>query len=117
MKRSGFTAKPSWRRLARGTGMKRSRVPINAVSEKRKHENAERAQIPMDDRCAAVDAPGDCFGPLTKHEILPRGRGGSITDPANIATVCAEHNRKLSQDVETMRWGLEHDLLKHGWDG
>ena len=98
------------------TPMKRGSRLVNPESKRRKRENTERAQIIMDDRCAASDAPGNCFGRLTRHEILPRGRGGSITDPDNIETICSFHNTAISQDVETMRWAYANGFLKHAWD-
>lgn len=78
-----------------------------------------RALVTTGARCEAREAgaPGECFGPLTLHEVLPRARGGSITDPENCRTVCAEHNRLISQDTETMRWAYENNFLRHSWEG
>lgn len=36
--------------------------------------------------------PGPCYGALNGHEIITRGDGGSITDPANIVLLCNHHN-------------------------
>ena len=55
--------------------------------------------------------PGLCYGPLTHHHVLPVARGGS-DGLDNAAAVCLEHNRMLSQDAATMRWGYANGLLK-----
>lgn len=64
---------------------------------------------------ALLGGPGRCNGGLTHHHVKPSGRGGA-DGLENAAAVCAEHNRLLSQDAETMKWGYEHGLLKHGWE-
>lgn len=110
MKRTGFTPKKTWKRLKR---TKR----VNPVSAKRKKENHERAKLPVLDYCEAkrAGAPRECFGALHLHEIVSRARGGSITDPDNMKTVCDEHNRLISQDADVMQWAYKNDFLRHGW--
>ncbi len=71
-------------------------------------------------RCQIIDAHptvrtllGPCYGSVNGHEVLPRGRGGSITDPSNIVLLCDRHNEWCSANpVEAHRLGL----LKHAWE-
>ena len=98
--------------------MKRS--PLNAVSNKRKAENIERRKVMglafgdrRDWRCLALEHPammavmGGCYGPVNGHEILPRGRGGSIVDPFNIVLLCNRHNEWASSNpVDATKLGL-----------
>lgn len=95
------------------------RTRLNGQSRKRQRQNRERQQLraELPQVCTASHAPEPCYGGLTMHEILPRARGGSITDRTNIAMVCAHHNTWLSQSVEGQRWGHENGLLKHSWEG
>lgn len=107
------------------TPLKRSLKPmkrrrLNPVSTSRALGQAEaredrRRYLEQHNWCEAerAGAPGKCFGELHVHETLPRSRGGKITDVSLFKTCCDEHNRMLSQDVETMRWGLEHGYLEH----
>lgn len=93
--------------------------PLRSVSRKRAAVNRERANVVRAIRrenCEARHAPEPCFGHLTIHEVLPRARGGSITDPSNLRTICARHNDWLSNSVEGQRWGYEHGMLKHSWE-
>ena len=62
-------------------------------------------------------APGDCYGALTVHGPWTRARGGPIDDRRNMTTVCAQHNRAISQDVETMRWAEANEFLISADDG
>lgn len=79
------------------------RTPLKRMSEKRRVEYQERAaamrvvRARSGGRCEAaaliarVDpvAASKCLGYATDgHEKLKRSRGGSISDPANIAHVC-----------------------------
>lgn len=98
--------------LAR-TPMKRGanqldRTPINPISDTRREENRERRK--------AVDAafgphPQCVAGPILRHvtgevdcgavaddahELLSRGRGGSITDPTNIVPLCRRHHNWIT---------------------
>jgi hypothetical protein len=50
----------------------------------------------------------------TLHEVLPRGRGGSITDPANVLPACAHCNDAASN--EHIGEAQVRGLLKHSWD-
>lgn len=78
--------------LKRGTSqLKRTR--LNTTSWKRKKANNERAKVLEDLRkrmpwCAAQIIRRCTNEPQDGHEILTRGRGGSITDRANILMVC-----------------------------
>ena len=44
---------------------------------------------------------GEGFGDLHIHGALTRARGGRTGDPANFKAVCDEHNRLISQNVDT----------------
>ena len=57
-----------------------------------------------------LNGPGECWGPLTHHHVLPVARGGS-DELDGASAVCMEHNRLLSQDDEVMRWGYANGLL------
>lgn len=94
------------------------RTPMRRMSPQRRRKIAtetdvRRTFLARHRECEAKDAPGDCWGPLTVHEVLPRARGGDTGDPRYFAAVCNEHNRRISQDAETMRWAYEHGLLLH----
>lgn len=82
------------------TEMKRGTKPIPARSAKRVKEDRERSKVVAgirervgDDVCELAPIIGTpCFGPIHGHELLPRGRGGSITDEKNIMMACNGHN-------------------------
>ena len=44
------------------------------------------------------------------NEILPRGRGGSITDEENTIPTCRGHNEELTKSPA---WAYRLGLLKH----
>lgn len=47
------------------------------------------------------------------HEVKPRGRGGSITDPDNLVAVCRNCHEWITRNpaqAHTEGW------LKHSWD-
>ena len=44
------------------------------------------------------------------HEILPRGRGGSITDEENTIPTCRQHNGEIADSPE---WAYRLGVLKH----
>lgn len=50
----------------------------------------------------------------TVHELLPRGRGGSITDPDNCKVACAYCNDAASNRHITE--AQDRKLLLHSWD-
>lgn len=93
MKRSPLLRKTpmrSFSRLAR-VSIPAQRKPLRAMSLKRQTVNRERRRV-VEEMCA--DGPPVCFVPGCgrladdPHELLSRGRGGSIVDPANIRPVC-----------------------------
>lgn len=93
---------------------------MNWMSAKRRakiHEDrpARREYLRTHPFCEARDAPGECFGPLTVHEIVPRARGGDTGDARLFKACCSEHNRRLSQNKETMEWGYENHFLFHSY--
>lgn len=113
------------------TPMKRSDKPmkrssIRPVSSKRHAENRERRKVmaemfgPRESwKCSVsgtmlvVGLMGPCYGPVNGHEILTRGRGGSITDPSNIILLCDRHNEWASSHPDDAhRLGL----VKHSWE-
>jgi hypothetical protein len=66
---------------------------------------ADGPQIcPVPNCTALADSP---------HEPHTRGRGGSITDPANVVMLCWFHNWQIS--AEEPAWAYELGLLKHSW--
>ena len=92
--------------------MKRSR--LKAISKKRAHRiaNEQKARnnyLRAHPYCEAKRAgiPLPCFGNLHIHEPLTRAQGGATGDPQNMKVCCDFHNRQLSQDVESIRWGFE----------
>lgn len=85
--RSRRTSTLSGSTLGRGPGPKR-KVRLPPVSKKRKAENKVRranclAAFGTDPACARCGAPA-----VDAHEVIPRSKGGSITDTANIRPVC-----------------------------
>lgn len=100
--------------LQRGAGLQRG-DRINPVSGKRRVENRERRAMAdrrwPDRRDGTVMCTVPGCGPADDlHEILPRGRGGSITDEDNTAPVCRQHNEELTLEPP---WGYQLGLLKH----
>lgn len=92
-------------------------TPLRAVSSKRRKAN----QVRRDAVYATFgDAPG-CVVPGCwrladdVHEPLTRGRGGSITDPTNMAPLCRPHHTEIT-DTEPA-WAYELGLLIHSWGG
>jgi hypothetical protein len=113
---------------ARKTPMPRGKGP-KPVSNKRQAENRVRRKVVKElarhiDHCQAgerivtlADPHHRCAGEIhDPHERLPRGRGGSITDPANIILVCRPchdwigTHMTLADDLELLEsaWG-KHD--------
>jgi hypothetical protein len=93
-----------------------TRKPIKPVSDKRRAENRERramADHRWPDRRDGIVmcAVPDCGRPADDlHEILPRGRGGSITDEKNTVPTCRQHNEELTKSPA---WAYRLGLLKH----
>lgn len=119
---TGLQASGPWSRTvpllsAGGTGKSTATGRlINPVSDKRVAENRERramADRRWPDRrdgtvlCAVsfCDRPADDL-----HEILPRGRGGSITDEENTKPVCRQHNEEITRGPD---WAYREGLIKH----
>jgi len=87
------------------------RTPLRARSKKRAREYREvrvplvkalLAEHPICQRCGA--APTDDV-----HELLSRARGGSITDPANLACLCRGCHSLITQNpalAEAEGWAL-----------
>lgn len=48
------------------------------------------------------------------HEVLSRGRGGSILDRNNCLAVCSLCHRELHANPA---WAASVGLLRHSWDG
>lgn len=77
------------------------RKPLRAVSTKRQAANRVRRQV-VEAMCA--DGPPVCFVPgcgrlaNDPHELLSRGRGGSIVDPDNIRPACRDHHRQITEN-------------------
>jgi 5-methylcytosine-specific restriction endonuclease McrA len=45
---------------------------------------------------------GKAGGILDPHEVLPRGRGGSITDPANVVIICRACHNWVTRHASTL---------------
>lgn len=92
-------------------------TPLRPVSSKRRAQNRVRRDAVY---ATFGDAPG-CVVPGCLsladdvHEPLTRARGGSITDPANMAPLCRPHHTEIT-DTEPP-WAYELGLLVHSWDG
>lgn len=94
---------------------------MRAVSLKRARLNRVRKKIIAEivgargPVCEARELVPDvaCAGPLDAHEVLTRGRGGSIVDPANIILICRFHHDFLTtHPAEAAALGL----VRHSWD-
>ena len=89
------------------------RSGIRPVSAGRRRENRERRAMArerfpeMNPRCIVpwCTRPADAL-----HEILSRGRGGSITDPENTVPACNICNEELTHEPD---WGYRLGLIKH----
>ena len=110
--------------LARGKGLERGagperRTPLRAVSLKRQAENRLRRKVvvelfPERPMCAK---PGCVRFADDVHEPLTRARGGSITDPENMAPLCRECHDKVTFKPESeLSWTYDLRLLIHSWD-
>lgn len=100
------------------TGWARRTGRLAAQSPKRRRTQAERrkmlAKIRSDICCAADLLPHiDCRGALDPHEPLTRARGGSITDPANLAWICRGHHDHIHDHPDE---GHRVGLLVHSWE-
>ena len=107
--------------MKRGSPLKRYRQ-LRPVSAKHARENRERramADRRWPDRregtvmCAVWEAiqPDWCDRFASDlHEILPRGRSGSITDEANTTPTCRPCNGVLTKSPP---WAYRLGLLKH----
>lgn len=89
--------------------------PLRQVSTKRARENRQRA--------AVIDQlwPGrivQCWREGCPrladdvHEIRTRARGGSITDPANLAPLCRACHDETTNEAP---WAYSQGLLVHSW--
>lgn len=87
---------------------------LRAQSKKRKAENRERRKVAhatfgTDPVCAR---PGCSRWADDCHEPLTRARGGSITDPENMAPLCRSCHDELNDEPQ---WAYDIGLLKHSW--
>lgn len=90
---------------------------LKPVSDKRLAENRLRRKVAhatfgRNPQCVA---PGCTEEAWDCHEPLTRARGGSITDPANMAPLCRPHHDEIT--FEEPEWAYECGLLKHSWPG
>lgn len=89
---------------------------MRAQSKKRQRENRQRRKViaetfPERPPCAV---PACVRWADDVHEPLTRGRGGSITDPANMAALCRPHHDEIT--FTEPAWAYELGLLKHSWE-
>jgi len=101
--------------LTPGGPLKRSKG-LRAVSVKRARQNRERRAMAdrrwPDRREGTVMCyiPGCPLPADDLNEILPRGRGGSITAEENTIPTCRGHNEELTKSPA---WAYRLGLLKH----
>jgi hypothetical protein len=93
--------------------------PIRAVSAKRAAENRVRAKV-IAVLFPVYEPPPLCdcgCGRLADdvHEILSRARGGSITDPPNMAVVARPCHTAITD--EAFPDAYPKGLSRHSWDG
>ena len=90
--------------------------PLPQVSRKRARENRQRAAV-IDrlwpGRIAQCWRDGCPRLADDIHEIQTRARGGSITDPANLAPLCRPCHDEATNDAP---WAYEQGLLAHSWE-
>lgn len=102
--------------LNRGSQLERT-GRLRQQSPKRRAENRLRKNVayatfgtdPVCSRDGCNQPAWDC------HEPLTRARGGSITDPANMAPLCRKCHDELTNGEP--EWAYEQGLLKHSWPG
>jgi 5-methylcytosine-specific restriction endonuclease McrA len=91
------------------------RTRIKPVSTKRAKENRQRAKV-IDELWPGriVECWRDGCTRLADdvHEIQTRARGGSITDPANLAPLCRTCHGEATREAP---WAYEQGLLAHSW--
>jgi hypothetical protein len=96
------------------TGLNRS-ARLRPVSPKRAKENRERSRLIRElygdhrPRCAR---PSCLRMADDVHEILPRARGGSITDPSIWAPLCRPDHDEATREAG---WAYQAGLLFHSW--
>ena len=118
-RRTRLTAKTPLERtspLRNTTGLARV-TRLRPVSAERRVENRERRKVVY---ATFGDAPLCAVPSCVRladdvHEPLTRGRGGSITDPENMAPLCRPHHTEIT-DTEPA-WAYALGLLIHSWDG
>lgn len=105
--------------LARGTGLaRRTRLRWRSAKTVALYRTV---RVPLvrellaDPPPCALTLPGCTGAADTVHELLPRGRGGSITDRANLAVACSSCNDGASNEHITE--ATARGLLRHSWDG
>jgi len=100
---------------ARRTPLERN-AGLGAVSAKQARQNRERRAMAdrrwpdRRDGTVMCYVPGCPLPADDLNEILPRGRGGSITDEANTIPTCRAHNEELTKSPA---WAYRAGLLKH----
>lgn len=106
--------------MRRGTGLAQGGTlsrgaRLRPVSAKRAAENRERRNLVQQlfgGARARCMWPG-CLVPADDvHEILPRARGGTITDPSIWATLCRPHHRLATSEHPL---AYQAGLLFHSW--
>lgn len=111
------TTKPLERttQLRSSTGLARV-TPLRPVSKKRQAENRERRTVVHatfgDAPTCAVPGCGRLADDV--HEPLTRARGGSITDPSNMAPLCRPCHTEITDQQPA--WAYALGLLAHSWD-
>lgn len=88
------------------------RTALNKVSRKRVTANRERtaALKPLRESQSWCSKCGRTGVGLDAHELLSRGRGGSITDLANIVLLCRDCHQWVTahpSDAEALGWAFK----------
>lgn len=94
------------------------RKRVKPVSDKRRaqweaEDEVRQAVFARDRwRCQleGVAGAGSCLGRLTYHHRRKAGQGGAFT-MENGATLCWSHNKRLEQDADLARLGVELGLV------
>lgn len=102
----------SWNSTLSPGGRLRRHKPMRRVSKQRRKQAPERREVVAE---VMADAGHACWArtpvctgyAVHGHEVLPRGRGGSIVQAANVKPVCFECHAWIGNNTaEAERLGL-----------
>ncbi len=94
------------------------RTPLRPVSRKRRREQSVRTNLlrALDAENAPCEArlPGCQGRAVDCHEVMTRGRGGGIIDPAQWTFLCRHDHDVIT---EHPWWALRHGWVVGSWAG